>query len=165
MLEPSRVRFFDIRDATADDTQTLIGLIRALARDEKLEHEVVATPELLAQALFGTDRKAFALICEAGGKAVGFSICFHTFSTFLGRPGIYIEDLYVEPEYRGRGIGKAIFRYLAKRALAGNCGRIEWNVLKWNESAIRFYASLGAVPMDEWQTQRITGSALHALAA
>ena len=156
---------FFIRDAVAGETPVIMEMIRNLARYEKLEHEVVATTEMLKAALFGPTPKVFALICEVDGQAAGFALCFYSFSTFLGRSGIYLEDLYVEPAYRGRGIGKAMFRHLARRALAENCGRIEWNVLNWNAPAIGFYAGLGAVPMTEWQTQRLTGSALKALAA
>ncbi len=156
---------FRLRDAGPHDVPVLVQLIRALARYEKMEHEVVATPALIGAALFGGDRKAHALVCEVDEAAVGFAIYFYSFSTFQGRAGIYIEDIFIEPDYRGRGIGKAIFRLLAKRAVADGCGRIEWSVLKWNQPAIEFYTSLGAVAMDEWRTQRIAGSALQALAA
>ena len=154
-----------IRDARPDDTATICGFIRDLARYEHLEHEMTATPESIAVALFGDKPKAFALICEVDGKPAGFTLCFYNFSTFLGRAGIYIEDLYVDPAYRKRGIGRAIFKALAKRAVDEGCGRVEWSVLNWNKPALDFYTGIGAKPMDGWQIQRLTGDTLVALAA
>jgi len=110
--------------------------------------------------LFGPSPKAHALIVEQDGQPAGFAIYFYNFSTFLGRPGIYVEDVFIRPEFRRAGFGRAIFKYLAQKAVAENCGRMEWWVLDWNEPAIRFYAGLGAVPMDEWTVQRLTGDAL-----
>ena len=156
---------FTLRDAEAGDTTTICGFVRDLARYEHLEHEMVATPELIAAALFGPAPKAFAMICEVEGKPAGFALCFYNFSTFLGRAGIYIEDLYVDPAYRKHGIGRAIFKALAKRAVKEGCGRVEWSVLNWNKPALDFYAEMGAAPMNEWQIQRLTGDALVALAA
>jgi len=154
-----------IRDAKPGDISLIDGFVRALADYEKLLHEVKATPELLREALFGKTPKAHALICEVDNKPAGFCIWFYNFSTFLGRPGIYIEDVFVDPAYRGHGIGGAVFKHLAKRAVDEGCGRLEWSVLDWNEPAIKFYRSIGAVHMSEWQVQRVTGDALTALAA
>jgi GNAT superfamily N-acetyltransferase len=153
-----------LRDARVEDLGTIENLVRALARYERLEHEVVATPEHLREALFGPAPKVFALICEWEGRPVGLCIWFYNFSTFLGRHGIYIEDIFVEPEFRGRGIGREVFRHLASRAIAEGCGRIEWQVLNWNEPAINFYRGIGAVARSDWHIRRITGDALHALA-
>ncbi|MBL8645095.1 MAG: GNAT family N-acetyltransferase [Rhodospirillaceae bacterium] len=154
-----------IRDAEPKDTATVLRLIRALAEYEKLEHEVVATEDLVREALFGTKPKAQGLICEIADKPVGFAIWFYSFSTFLARPGIYLEDLFVEPEARGQGVGAAVFRHLAKRAVAENCGRFEWAVLNWNEPAIKFYERMGSSPMTEWHVRRLSGESLKALAA
>lgn len=154
-----------IRDAAPRDTATVLRLIHALAVYEKLAHEVVATEALIADALFSATPKAHGLICELGGQAVGLAIWFYNFSTFLARPGIYLEDLFVEPAFRKRGIGEAVFRHLAKRAVAENCGRFEWAVLTWNEPAIKFYERMGSVPMDDWQVRRLSGDNLKALAA
>jgi GNAT superfamily N-acetyltransferase len=153
-----------LRDAKPDDLATIDGLVRALARYERLEHEAVATTEQFREALFGPAPKVFALICEWQGQPVGLCIWFYNFSTFLGRHGIYIEDIYVEPEFRGRGIGREVFRHLARRALAEGCGRIEWQVLNWNEPAISFYEGIGAIARSDWHTRRIAGEALEALA-
>jgi GNAT superfamily N-acetyltransferase len=154
-----------IRDAEPRDTATVLRLIRALAIYEKLEHEVVATEALISDALFGAKPRAHGLICEWDGQAAGFAIWFYSFSTFLARPGIYLEDLFVEPEHRKRGIGAALFRHLAARAVAENCGRFEWAVLNWNEPAIKFYDRMGSVPMSEWHVRRLSGDKLRALAA
>src|SRR6185295_11459416 len=131
---------------------------------ERLAHEVVATEASLRETLFGTRRFAEVLLVESGGDAAAFALFFHNYSTFLGRPGIYLEDLYVRPELRGRGYGKALLARLAAIAQERGCGRLEWAVLNWNESAIRFYRSLGALPQTEWQVYRVTGEALEALA-
>ena len=153
-----------MRDARVEDLATIEDLVRALARYERLEHEAVATTEQFRDALFSANPKVFALICEWQGRPVGLCIWFYNFSTFLGRHGIYIEDIYVEPEFRGRGIGREVFRHLARRAIAEGCGRIEWQVLNWNEPAINFYVGIGAVARSDWHVRRITGDALHALA-
>ena len=154
-----------IRNAAAADVPTILGFVRELAEYEKLAHEVVTTEDMLRAALFGPNARAFALICEAEGKAVGFALCFYNFSTFLGRLGIYLEDLYVQPAYRGRGLGRAVLKTIAQRAKAEGCGRVEWSVLNWNQPAIDFYRSIGAVAMDDWHIERLTGAALDRLAA
>lgn len=154
-----------IRAADAGDVGLILAFIKKLAAYEKLSHEVVATEEVLRESLFGTCRTAEVILAYWDGQPVGFALFFHNFSTFLGRPGIYLEDLYVEEQARGRGIGKAILVHLAQLAKQRGCGRLEWWVLDWNESAIRFYKSLGAVPMDEWTVYRVTGEGLDRLAA
>ncbi len=156
---------FNIRDAKLSDVPVIERFVRDLARYEKLEHEVMATTDQLRTALFGSSPKIFGLVCEVGGVPAGFALFFYNFSTFLGRAGIYVEDVYVDPAYRGRGIGKAFFGSLARRAVDEGCGRLEWAVLDWNEPAIKFYRSIGAKPMNEWQVQRVTGDALQALAS
>jgi GNAT superfamily N-acetyltransferase len=153
-----------LRDARPDDLPTVDRLIRALAKYERLEHEAQATHEQLRRALFGPQPKVFALLGEWDRKPAGLCIWFYNFSTFLGRHGIYIEDIFVEPEFRGRGIGRAIFRHLAQRAMTEDCGRIEWQVLNWNEPAINFYRGSGAEPRADWHVQRVTGDALKRLA-
>ncbi|HET8882184.1 MAG TPA: GNAT family N-acetyltransferase [Solimonas sp.] len=150
--------------ATADDVPLLLSLIRALADYEKLGHEVVADEAGLRAHLFGTRRYAEALIAEVDGEAAGFALFFHNFSTFLGRPGIYLEDLFVRPAHRGRGIGKRLLKAVANIGVERGCGRYEWAVLDWNEPAIRFYASLGAEMKREWIVHRVSGPALRALA-
>lgn len=154
-----------LRDATPADVGTLLRLIRALAAYEKLAHEVSATEDLLRAALFGAKPAAHALLCEIDGNAVGFAVWFYNFSTFVGRPGIYLEDLYVEPAHRKRGVATAVFKHLARRAMDENCGRFEWAVLNWNEPAIKFYERIGSVPMSEWHVRRLSGDNLKALAA
>ena len=153
-----------LRFATAEDTAIILGMIRALADYERLTHEVVADEDLLRRTLFGDRRVAEVLLATDGGEAAGFALFFHNFSTFLGRPGIYLEDLFVRPEARGRGIGAALLARLAHIAVERGCGRLEWSVLDWNEPAIGFYRRLGAVPMDGWTTFRLTGPALDDLA-
>ena len=154
----------EVRSATKEDVPLILALIRELAEYEKLSHEVTATEEGLREWLFGERPAAEVLIGEVEGRPAAFALFFHNFSTFLGKPGIYLEDLYVRPEFRGRGMGKAMLARLAKLAKERGCGRLEWWVLDWNESAIRFYASLGAVAMDEWTVYRVTGAALGDLA-
>ncbi len=154
----------DLRPATRDDLPDLVGLIRELADYEKLAHLVVIDETRLELELFAEGSRAEALVCRAGGNAVGMAIFFHNFSTFLGRKGLYLEDLYVQPAHRGRGYGKALLLALARIAVERGCGRFEWMVLDWNESSIRFYESLGAVRMDEWRLFRVTGEALEKLA-
>lgn len=154
----------EIRPATEDDVPIILSLIRELAEYERLSHEVVATEGLLRESLFGERRGAEVLIACCKGAPAGFALFFHSFSTFLGRPGIYLEDLYVKPKFRGRGIGRALLTHLARLAKERGCGRLEWAVLDWNEPAIKLYKSIGAVPMDEWTVYRVTGEALETLA-
>jgi GNAT superfamily N-acetyltransferase len=153
-----------IEPATVRDVPVLLRLIRALAEYERLTDSVVATEISLAESLFGDEPHAKALIARAGADAVGFALWFHNYSTFLGRPGLYLEDLFVVPEWRGRGVGRALLTHLARIAVDRGCGRMEWSVLDWNETAIRFYRSLGAAPMDEWTVYRLTGADLERLA-
>lgn len=153
-----------LRDATRDDLPLVRELIEGLAEYERLRHECHATEELLDAALFGERRYAEVVIAERDGAAAGFALFFHNFSTFLARPGIYLEDLYVRPEHRGHGVGKALLSHLAGLAVARGCGRLEWSVLDWNTDAIGFYRRLGAVPQDEWTVYRVTDAALHRLA-
>ena len=139
-------------------------LIRALAEYEHLEHEAVLDEADLNEHLFGARPYAEVLLAEEGARVVGFALFFHNFSTFLARPGLYLEDLFVRPERRGQGHGQALLSALAKLALERGCGRFEWSVLDWNEPALRFYRKLGATPMKEWTVQRVTGDALRKLA-
>jgi GNAT superfamily N-acetyltransferase len=152
-----------ILPATPADVPTILALIRELADYEKLSHEVVATEELLARALFGPRPVAECLLARADGEGAAFALFFHNFSTFLGRPGLYLEDLFVRPAHRGRGIGAAMLRHLARLAVERGCGRMEWSVLDWNKRAIEFYERMGAYGLDEWKTYRLTGSALERL--
>ena len=161
---PDPSRSFVLRDATPEDAPTIANLVVALATYEKLQDEATATADDFHAALFGTPPRAHAMLAEINNIPVGFALWFYNFSTFVGRHGLYVEDVFVSPEYRGRGIGRALFAALAARAVAENCGRMEWWVLDWNEPAQRFYHSLGAQPMNEWTVQRLTGDALHALA-
>lgn len=154
----------DIRFAAEDDIPLVLSFIKELAEYERLSHEVVATEEILRETLFGERRVAEVLLGYADGFPVAFALFFHNFSTFLGRPGIYLEDLFVMPEHRGSGFGKEMLRRLARIAKERGCGRLEWWVLDWNEDAIRFYKSLGAAPMDEWTVFRVAGDALTELA-
>jgi GNAT superfamily N-acetyltransferase len=143
----------------------ILSFIRELAEYEKLSHEVVATEETLRNALFGERRFAEALVGEIGGEPAGFALFFHSFSTFLGKPGIYLEDLYVRPEFRGKGTGRALLIRLARLAKERDCGRLEWSVLDWNEPAIKLYRKIGAAPVSGWTGYRLTGDALEELAA
>ena len=154
----------NIRTATEDDVPLILRFIRELADYERLAHQVIATEESLRATLFGNPRFAEVLIGEDDGEPFGFALFFHNYSTFLARPGVYLEDLYVRPELRGRGYGRALLARLAAVATERNCGRVEWAVLNWNEPAIRFYRSLGALPMDQWTVYRVTGDALAKLA-
>jgi GNAT superfamily N-acetyltransferase len=156
---------FLIRPATPGDVGELLRLIRSLAIYEKLEDQAVGTPEALDKHLFGERPVCEALVAEVNGRAVGFALYFPTFSTFLCKPGLYLEDLFVEPEHRGSGIGKALLVRLAALAVERDYGRFEWRVLDWNEPSIRFYESLGATIMREWLLARVTGPALRQLAA
>ena len=153
-----------IRPAVAGDIDTIFGFIRALADYERLAHEVKADRDTLARYLFGPRPMAEVLIAQHDGAAIGFALFFHNFSTFEGRPGVYLEDLFVVPQARGLGAGKALLARLAQIAIERDCARLEWWVLDWNEPSIAFYRSLGARPMDEWTVQRVDGDALHALA-
>lgn len=153
-----------IRTATVDDLDLVIGFIRALADYERLADEVKLDRTLIGCHLFGDKPMAEVLIGEIDGAPRGFALFFHNFSTFEGRPGIYLEDLFVDPEARGSGLGKALLARLAQLALERGCARLEWSVLDWNTPAIDFYRSLGATPMDEWTVNRVEGDALAALA-
>lgn len=153
-----------IRSAKPDDSALVFSLIRELAVYEKLLHEVDATEAMIADALFGPNPRAFCDIAEHEGKAAGFALWFYNFSTFRGRHGIWLEDLFVRPEMRGKGLGKALLSHLAKRCVAENLARFEWSVLDWNEPSIAFYKSKGAVLMDDWSICRVTGQALWRLA-
>ena len=155
----------DIRPATSADVPIVLRLIKALAEYERLTHEVVATETSVRETLFGSRPRAEAVIACVGGEPVGFAVWFHNYSTFVSRPGLYLEDLFVLPEWRGRGIGRALLRHLARIAVSRGCGRMEWAVLDWNEPAIRFYRSLGARSMDDWTVYRLTGEALARLAS
>jgi GNAT superfamily N-acetyltransferase len=153
-----------IRSATEADLGTIEELIRALASYERMSDEVVMDASLLMKSLFGDRPYAEVLIAEVDGEPAGFALFFHNFSTFVGRPGIYLEDLFVKPEHRGTGLGKALLKRLAEIAVERDCGRMEWAVLDWNEPAIGFYKKLGARPNDEWTVFRLAGEALHDLA-
>lgn len=154
-----------IRPATPSDITTIMQFVIDLAIYEKAEHEVVATEQHFLDTLFCESPLAYALIAEIDGHAVGFAVYFFSFSTWLGQHGIYLEDLYVTPESRGSGAGKALLKELAKVAVANNCGRVEWSVLDWNEPSIKFYEALGAEPKDGWTVYRLTDKALHNFAA
>jgi GNAT superfamily N-acetyltransferase len=155
---------FTIRPATAADAGTILELIKELADYEKLSHEVVATEEDIRKSLFGRRPFAEALIGEYDGRPISFALFFYNYSTFLGKPGIYLEDLYVKPEHRGNGFGRQMLAHIARIARENNCGRFEWSVLDWNEPAIRAYEQLHAKPMKEWILFRLTGEALDRLA-
>jgi GNAT superfamily N-acetyltransferase len=152
-----------LRDARPEDAELILAFIRELAEFERLTHECVADAALLRRFLF-EDRRAEALIAEWDGAPAGFALYFYNFSTFLGRPGLYLEDLFVRPAFRRKGIARAVFRHLAAKAVAEGCGRLEWAVLNWNENAIALYRAMGAKAMDEWTVERLTGDALNRLA-
>ncbi|MBA3920865.1 MAG: GNAT family N-acetyltransferase [Nostocaceae cyanobacterium] len=154
-----------LRSATPEDVSTLFELIQALAEYEKLSHEVTGSALALKEHLFGSPNYAQAILAEYDGKAVGFALFFRNYSTFLTQPGIHLEDLFVFPEFRGLGIGKAILTKLAKLAVEQGCGRLEWTVLDWNESAIGFYQRMGATVLPDWRICRVTGESLIHLAA
>lgn len=154
-----------IREATLDDTGLILHFINELAVYEKLAHEVETDEAMIARTLFGDDARSYCLICEIDGEAVGFAIYFYNYSTWLGKYGIYLEDLYVSPEHRGRGAGKALLVHIARIAVDNDCGRFEWSVLDWNTPSIEFYESLGAREMSDWRIYRVTGEALKSLAA
>lgn len=152
-----------IRAATPADIGTILELIRELAIYEKLLHEVEASEELLQKHLFD-EPKVRVLLAEWNGAPAGYALFFYNFSTFLARPGIHLEDIFVQPQFRGRGVGKALLIQVAQIAEKENCGRLEWNVLDWNAPSIAFYRSMGAVPLDDWTIMRVTGDALSQLA-
>lgn len=154
---------FRIKPAMIDDTPVVLRFIKGLAEYEGLEHEVVATEEGLRKAMFGPRPSAEAIIGYSGEDPVGFALFFHTFSTFLGSASLYLEDLFVLPEWRGKGLGRQLLSHLAQIALDRDCGRLEWSVLDWNEPSIRFYRGLGAVAKDEWTIYRMSGEALERL--
>jgi len=164
MTTSTGIADFTIKAATKKDVPVILAFIRKLADYERLSHEVVASEELLQRTIFGQRRTAEVAIGYFKNEPVGFVLFFHNFSTFLGRPGIYIEDLFVEETYRRRGFGGALLAYVAKLAVARDCGRLEWSVLDWNEPAINFYQKLGAVPMKEWTVFRVTKESLNRLA-
>jgi GNAT superfamily N-acetyltransferase len=154
---------FSIRQATEQDVPLILSFIRQLAEYERLSHEAVVNEKTLRESLFGPRRYAEVLLGYAGEEPVAFAVFFHNFSTFLGRPGLYLEDLFVIPEMRGKGFGRTMLVELARIARERNCGRFEWAVLDWNQPAIQFYKNLGAIPMDEWTIFRVTGEALGRL--
>ena len=155
-----------IRDATADDVPVIVSLVRELAVYEREPDAVVATEEDFRRALFGPDPKVFCLVAaDPAGEVVGFALWFYNFSTWLGVPGVYLEDLFVRPAARGAGHGRALLTELARIAVANGCGRLEWSVLDWNDSAQGFYRAFGARPMDEWTVWRLDGSELEAFGA
>ena len=153
-----------IRDAAAGDATTILAFIRELAEYEHLADELVVTEDDLRRTLFGDHPYAEVRIAEIDGHAAGFALYFHNYSTFLGRPGVYLEDLFVRPPFRGRGIGDALLRDLARLAVERGCGRLEWSVLNWNEAAVRFYLDRGAIAMDDWTVHRLSGEALRSAA-
>jgi len=159
----TKVSNFKIRFAEEEDTKLILDFIKELANYEKLLNEVVATEEILFDSLF-VQKKAEVIIGEYDGKPVGFALFFHNFSTFLGKPGIYLEDLYIKPEMRGKGLGKIFLSFLGKLALERNCGRLEWWCIDWNEPSIEFYKGMGAKAMDEWTVYRVDNVALSNLA-
>jgi GNAT superfamily N-acetyltransferase len=152
-----------IEPARPEDAPMILMLIRELAEFERLLHEVTATEEQVHEGLFGARPSAEVVMARIGDEVAGFALYFHNFSTFLAKPGIYLEDLYVRQKFRGQGCGEALLRHLASIALARGCGRLEWSVLDWNQRAIDFYKSLGAAPMSEWTIYRVTGDALARL--
>jgi GNAT superfamily N-acetyltransferase len=154
-----------LRFATRDDVGLILTFVRELAEYERAPDEVKTDEATLAASLFGDRPGAEVVIADVDGQPAGFALFFHNFSTWLGKRGLYLEDLFVRPEFRGRGVGQVLMAYLAKLAVERDCGRFEWWVLDWNTPALDFYRRLGAVPMDEWTVQRMTGDALHALAA
>ena len=156
-MEKLTFRFAEERDCAR-----ILQFIKGLAEYEKMSDQVIATEELLREWIFEKKKAEVLFACE-GGNEVGFALFFHNFSTFLGRAGIYLEDLFVLPEYRGKGYGKALLKRLAKLTVERGCGRLEWACLDWNRPSIDFYLSLGAVPMDEWTTYRVTGKTLQEL--
>ena len=154
----------EIRQATAEDAALILSFVTELAIYEEAENEVIANESDIRHSLFASESTTKAVICNINNEPVGFAVYFFNYSTWLGKHGLYLEDLYVSPEHRGTGAGKALLKHLAKIALSKNCGRFEWSVLDWNEPAIGFYHSIGAKPQDEWVGYRLTGQALEDLA-
>jgi GNAT superfamily N-acetyltransferase len=154
---------FEIREGTLSDIPIILTFIKELAEYEKMSDDVVANEKLIKEHLFGEKKSAEVVIAYYQNKPVGFALYFYNFSTFLGRPGLYLEDLYVRKQMRGNGFGKALLKHLAKIANQKNCGRMEWAVLNWNEPSIQFYKSLGAEPMNDWTVYRVTGESLQEL--
>ena len=163
-MEGTTVPGLTLRAATATDADLILDLIRELARFERLSHEVTADMPALRRHLFGNRPAAEVLVADVDGTPAGFALFFPTFSTFLGKPGLYLEDLFIRPAYRGRGIGRAVLAHLARLAFERGCGRLEWAVLNWNDPAITFYRGLGARPMGDWTVFRLDGEGLEALA-
>jgi GNAT superfamily N-acetyltransferase len=163
MTTPAAHDEYGLRTATPSDVPAILACIRGLAEYERLAHECIATEALLHETLFGAERVAEVVLASRDGETAGFALWFRSYSTFLARPGIYLEDLFVFPAHRGRGLGRRLLAHLARTAKERGYGRVEWAVLDWNVDAIRFYQSLGAVPMSDWTTYRLTGDALHAL--
>jgi len=158
------VSVIEIRQATAEDSALILRFIIELAIYEKAENEVTATKPDIENSLFGSGSTTNAVICNLNNEPVGFAVYFFNYSTWLGKHGLYLEDLYISPEYRGMGAGKTLLKHLAQIALANDCGRFEWSVLDWNEPAIRFYQSIGAKSQDEWVGYRLSGQALEEFA-
>ncbi len=154
----------EIRQATVEDSALILRFITELAIYEKAENEVIATKSDIENSLFGVDSRTSAVICSINDEPIGFAVYFFNYSTWLGKHGLYLEDLYVSPKFRGAGAGKALLKHLAEIALSKDCGRFEWSVLDWNEPAIRFYQSIGAKSQDEWVGYRLTGKALQEFA-
>jgi GNAT superfamily N-acetyltransferase len=161
----TRIKGFKICHAEKKDVGLIRSLIRDLAEYEKMLDEMVATDELLERHLFGKKKFVEVVLGYYNDVPAGFALFFHNFSTFMGKPGLYLEDLYIKPEYRGKGFGKVLLAYLAKLAVERDCGRYEWAVLNWNEPSLKFYKSLGAKVMDEWLIHRVTGDSLQNLAS
>jgi GNAT superfamily N-acetyltransferase len=158
------VSVINIKEATIEDSALILRFVKELANYEKAEHEVLATESDIKSSLFGHDSTANAVICSVNNEPVGFAVYFYNYSTWLGKNGLYLEDLYVSPEYRSVGAGKALLKHLAKIAVSKQCGRFEWSVLDWNEPAIKFYQSIGAKSQDEWVGYRLTGKSLEKFA-
>jgi len=158
------VPVIELRQAVSEDSALIFKFVTELAIYEKAENKMVASEIDIKTSLFGSDSKTKAIICSINNKPVGFAVYFFNYSTWLGKHGLYLEDLYVSPEYRGMGAGKALLKHLAKIALSKGCGRFEWNVLDWNEPAIQFYQSIGAKPQDEWVGYRLSGKTLETFA-
>ena len=153
-----------IREGTKKDSNIILGFIRELAKYEKAEHEVIATESSIADSLFNSGSSTKAIVCEKNGTPIGFAVYFFNYSTWLGKHGLYLEDLYVSSAERGSGAGKSLLKYLAQLAVSKGCGRFEWSVIDWNQPAIKFYDSLGAKPQNEWIAYRLSGEKLRNLA-
>jgi GNAT superfamily N-acetyltransferase len=164
-MSANRTPHVRLQPATDRDVGIILRFIRELAAYEQIAHEVTATEEVLRESLFGSHPAAEVVIAYAGDEPAGFAVYFHTFSTFLGRRGLYLEDLFVVPQWRGLGLGRRLLAYVARIAVERGCGRMEWSVLDWNEMALGVYRKIGARPMDEWTVQRLTGAALRDLAS